>query len=1080
MKIANIPIKFYLVFVLMLLVFAVCGASYAANPSDVLVSNATAQIGKSYVSGQPPNKEWTYGGIFDLDSWTGGLDCSGLVSYAGNLRRHYAVSELFDFVSSNTWNGLQSGDVIMSSGHIMVFEGRYTDANGIKRYITIEASSGQGEVVRRGPGETLQGYLDPAEYSTCDLIKGGFSPYKFNSDSTKPEIVVSGIVDGGCYNGSITVGISSTDNLDSSPYVYGEYQGAKFKQKSFSTAGNYTISVHSEDWVKNSFDKQYKFAIDKTPPTITISGASNGATYFMPVSLTITYLVTDNVDPNPTVNANYPSGTVFDSEGSYTVVVTGKDCAGNEDTKTLSFRIARRPRPDDTYSISDGTPTSITSDPFAKVGVLNRGMIGSLASILNNLKESYAVVDLPVDITSLQKYPLLIIPSDGFNGLETSQSFKDALMQYVQNGGVILSFTQERGYMFDTLPGDWQGVGYLEENGCQTYAGGIENQHVFFSGQDSVYIDANVDGYFTAWPKEGKILVRRTKNAMPCLISYPVEQGIVLASTLYSDYGYISGQINLDEKRLIRDIVSWAKDIVNPINAYNAGTLVKETVQIQNKSDIDAYSVTYNFYEPDKKLVYKYDETIASPLAPGQYAQGNLTYQLPAANCPIGIYWIKYQLNDASGNTIQAEQPTSRFAVKYNIGTVNISKDINVIVKTTQPFYPIGSTGAFEIVVSNSTNTDVPVRLRYGTGFHAPLYSNTSKEFVETVIPANGSKTFTVDVVNLSRGDYFSAGVFDQSDRTLAFGQEKFYVFYPYVKATVSTDKGKYLPEESGTISYNLSYDFLRYINKTSYEVTANIRLLDQAGTKIFEQTKTLLLTGNSFSDQLSFTTPLKGGWYIAQVEILSYGKQVGTASSYIEVLTRDFLTITPHYPVTWVIGGDNTISFDVKNISLSMLPVGAVKFTLFDPAGVIIRTEEKQFSNLPAGETAAAAFNIPLTEGKFGTYRLKYELLYLGNIYEYYADFLNQAVFNLSFDKLSYKMRENMLLNLDITNNGVFEENISVRLEIPTFGYTDVNRPFIESRLRAIYDNGSSHHSFRNTCPECKFKSHKPDCKDL
>ena len=380
--------------------------------------------------------------------------------------------------------------------------------------------------------------------------------------------------------------------------------------------------------IRRVLDKQV--GVDTKPPTITISGAANGATYYLPVSLTISYSVTDTVDPNPSVNANYPSGTVFDSEGSYSVVVTGKDCAGNQDTKSLSFRIAQRPRPDDTYSISDGKPTSITSDPFAKVAVLNRGLVGSLASILSGLKETYAVINLPLDPEALAQYPLLIIPSDGLSGLDNSPSFKAALQQYAENGGVVLSFTQERGYMLDTLPGDWQGVGYLEENGCQTYAGGIENQHVFFSGQDSVYIDANVDGYFTTWPKEGKVLVRRTKNAMPCLVSYPVGQGIVLASTLYSDYGFISGQINMDEKRLIRDIISWAKDIITPINSYAPYALVKETVQIRNKSDVVASSVTYTFYDADKKPVQTVDETIAEPLAPGaRTARGRFPISFP-------------------------------------------------------------------------------------------------------------------------------------------------------------------------------------------------------------------------------------------------------------------------------------------------------------------------------------------------------------------------------------------------------------------------------------------------------------------
>ena len=55
-------------------------------------------------------------------------------------------------------------------------------------------------------------------------------------------------------------------------------------------------------------ESEFTVESEKTPPTITISGASNGATYFMPVSLTITYSVTDDKDPNPTVTANYPSG----------------------------------------------------------------------------------------------------------------------------------------------------------------------------------------------------------------------------------------------------------------------------------------------------------------------------------------------------------------------------------------------------------------------------------------------------------------------------------------------------------------------------------------------------------------------------------------------------------------------------------------------------------------------------------------------------------------------------------------------------------------------------------------------------
>ena len=88
--------------------------SYAVNPGDVIVSNALEQLGKPYQGGQPPNKEYTYGAIFDLDNWTGGFDCSGLVSYCGELRRHYSVSQgdFSSFVDGTTWRGMQGGDLI--------------------------------------------------------------------------------------------------------------------------------------------------------------------------------------------------------------------------------------------------------------------------------------------------------------------------------------------------------------------------------------------------------------------------------------------------------------------------------------------------------------------------------------------------------------------------------------------------------------------------------------------------------------------------------------------------------------------------------------------------------------------------------------------------------------------------------------------------------------------------------------------------------------------------------------------------------------------------------------------------------
>jgi hypothetical protein len=790
---------------------------------------------------------------------------------------------------------------------------------------------------------------------------------------------------------------------------------------------------------------------DTTPPAISITGASNGAIYYMPTSVTINYSVSDDKDPNPQITfASVPSGTVFDSIGSYSVSVNAQDCAGNTASESIRLRIAHRPRPDDNKNLSDGTPSPIISDPFAQVAVLNKGLVSSLCTILKNINESYAIIDLPANLEALSKHPLLLIPSGGFTGLDNSPSLKKLLKEYVENGGLLVSFTQERGYQFDILPDAWEGAGYQEEEGCLSYAGGIENQHVIFSGQNSVYIDANVDGYFTSWPENGTVLMRRTKNSMPCIIHYDMGDGTVLATSLYSDYGYLSGQINADEKKLIRDIISWGKDIETPINSYLAGEQVEETITIANTAGgVDAQAVEIMIYDPDGNLIDSYEETLAAALPSDQYTELDFNWPGPEDDSPLGIYWLKYVLKDADGGTVQDEQPSCRFAVVKEIGTVDISKDINVVVKKTQSYYPIDSTGSFQVVVYNSKDEDQTVRVRFGTQFHEPRYrGGYGSEYTELVVPANDSASLTFSVENLSRGDSVSAGVYTRYNRLLAFGQERFHVFYPSVEAQASLDKNEYISGDSGLITYSLTN-----VRDIDYQVTANILILDQAGNKVVEESRTLMLNASeTVNDDVAFTAPDDGGPYVVQIEATSFGSQLGSVSGFFIVIVSDFLNFTPHYPATWVTGGTNTVTYDVENTSESNLPVGTVKTSLFDPDGAAVWTGAEEFTDLPAGETTTVSLDVPLDNAKFGTYRLKSELLYLGNHYEYYSDFNNRVAFDLKFDKNHYIMRENITATLEVINTGVFEQTLAVDFEVPSFNVSESRDVFLSTERVVEY----------------------------
>ncbi|RLI90101.1 MAG: hypothetical protein DRO89_06460, partial [Candidatus Altiarchaeales archaeon] len=93
-------------------------------------------------------------------------------------------------------------------------------------------------------------------------------------------------------------------------------------------------------WDNSAFAvSNYTLIIDKTPPVITIEGVADGESYNE--NRTLTYTVTDNLDPELEVISNYLNGTVFSEEGVYTVNITAIDDAGNSANKSIRFTIKK-------------------------------------------------------------------------------------------------------------------------------------------------------------------------------------------------------------------------------------------------------------------------------------------------------------------------------------------------------------------------------------------------------------------------------------------------------------------------------------------------------------------------------------------------------------------------------------------------------------------------------------------------------------------------------------------------------------------------------------------------------------------
>jgi len=248
-------ILFYQIFFITLLIIFAVGivknVDAGPNSGSEIASIADTYIGTPYLSGYPNNKEWNYGGLFDESTLTA-FDCSGLVSWAAGLRRHYTVDELLTtFVTGVAgWYDVQQGDILSDGDHVMIFD--YWMNPGIELR-TVEASASVKFVIN---DEITTAWFDAHDY----LI------YRFKTDNTNPTITISGVEDGGVYNNPVTVGVSADDDTsEPTPglYFYGQDSGGKFRQKQFTEEGTYTITGHAGDWVKNPADKTISFTIKK-------------------------------------------------------------------------------------------------------------------------------------------------------------------------------------------------------------------------------------------------------------------------------------------------------------------------------------------------------------------------------------------------------------------------------------------------------------------------------------------------------------------------------------------------------------------------------------------------------------------------------------------------------------------------------------------------------------------------------------------------------------------------------------------------------------------------------------------------
>ncbi|MDP2345518.1 MAG: DNRLRE domain-containing protein [Deltaproteobacteria bacterium] len=151
-----------------------------------------------------------------------------------------------------------------------------------------------------------------------------------------PVIVVTGASEGAVLPGDVTLGIAVTAGallearLDGAPFVSGS---------AVTVEAAHTLAVRAGCGEVESTDERH-FAIDRTPPSITIAGAVDGELRQTAATITAS---TNDLHPfssSLTLDGQPFEGSVTaSSDGLHTVVVSAIDAAGNSASQTLSFTI---------------------------------------------------------------------------------------------------------------------------------------------------------------------------------------------------------------------------------------------------------------------------------------------------------------------------------------------------------------------------------------------------------------------------------------------------------------------------------------------------------------------------------------------------------------------------------------------------------------------------------------------------------------------------------------------------------------------------------------------------------------------
>ncbi len=674
------------------------------------------------------------------------------------------------------------------------------------------------------------------------------------------------------------------------------------------------------------------------------------------------------------------------------------------------------------------------------IALFANGFYNPSISLMLKIGEPVSFQKIDFDPKIVRDHPVMLVPTGGFYGLKNSAAVKALLDEYVKKGGTLVVFTQQHGYDWNLLPtpanpetGERRpvaGYGYQEDQSCQFNSVYIDTYHPILSTFSTSTTNIGVDGYFTSYPDNSTILLRRISNGQPAMIMYPYGEGYVIAATIYSDFALAHHQINQTEINFIQNIISWAKKPKSLLE-LRPGEEVNLNLEVANFMDVDATSIRFTILDPSRKVVNEQTHSISIPA--GRSLTIPITY-MTTSTSTLGIYHVDYTLLDGQGKIIQpqAETDSGRFVVSNPVSNPYKSPDFGFSVLSDAEYYVYGSPATFTFILWNHTEVERRITVKGNLSHH-------NVWIVRTVsVPPKGSASFNYILERVINFDRCFTWFYDESGKQVGLQSKGIWMVYPSAKVTVATDKGFYGKNQSVKITTAVTNGI-----NIGWQPFIKVTVRDLYNYKVFEETKAVNLSplgAQSIAIDFFISSSSRIGSYLVEVEVF-YGLpyiffSIGAYTRF-EVLGSQISTVVVMPPL--IDSGSNTISFALTNMGRVDVSSGVLDVSFKDPDGDIIYSGGFSFS-LVSGQSKSVDVPISIPSIKFGNYTLVYsqsDETKTGNPTTLIIPSMVSII--CTFDKSSYRVRETANLTIDLKNFGKFNFSDSlITVSAPSMGYSE------------------------------------------